>query len=297
MSYKNEKTVVYHNGEWIKADDAQTDLYSQTLHYGCGVFEGIRAYRTAGGTNIFKAKEHYERLKFSAEKMHMTFNYTVEQLESLTFELLKRNGLKDAYIRPLVYVDAYMHLTPAQRSGLFIAAWEWPNLFFDKELNIMTSSYRRPDPRSCHVEAKVTGHYTNSLLSSTEARVKGFDEALLMDVNGFVAEGPGANFFFEKDGVLYTPPQGNILPGITRQTIMDLADYLGIDVKEVAFTPQDVHGADSAFFTGTAAEVSPISSLDGHSFKLNWEDSLGYVLQRRYQLKVTRKDEEALALL
>jgi branched-chain amino acid aminotransferase len=135
------------------------------------------------------------------------------------------------------------------------------------------------------------------LLSSTEARVKGFDEALLMDVNGFVAEGPGANFFFEKDGVLYTPPRGNILPGITRQTIIELADYLGIEIKEVAFTPQDVHGADSAFFTGTAAEVSPISSVDGHAFKLNWEDSLGYVLQRRYQLKVTRKDEEALALL
>ncbi len=297
MSYSNNKTVVYHNGRWEKAQNASTDLYSQTLHYGCGVFEGMRAYNTEFGPQVFKMREHYERLKYSADKMHMTFDFELEELEDLTMQLLDKNQLKNAYIRPLVYVDAYMHLTPAQKSKLFLAAWEWPNLFMDKKLKVATSSYRRPDPRSCHVDAKVCGHYTNSLLASTEARVKGYDEALLMDVHGFVAEGPGANFFFEKDGVLYTSEKGNILPGITRQTVLELADELGFTVKEMAFMPEDVYGADAAFFTGTAAEVTPLESLDGHNFKQEWEETLSYVLQRRYKLLVTHKNEAALALL
>ena len=146
----------------------------------------------------------------------------------------------------------------------------------------MISSYQRPNPKSCHVEAKVTGHYINSILATKEAKLKGFDEALLLDANGHVAEGPGANFFYEKDNVLYTSPLGNILAGITRATILELCKEMGIKCIERYFTPEEVRGADSGFFVGTAAEVAPISSLDKVDFKLKWEDTLGAKLQKRY---------------
>ena len=297
MNYYNDKTIVFLNGEWIKAGDAKTDLYSQTLHYGCGVFEGIRSYKTDDGVRIFKAEEHYERLLYSAKKMHLNFDYTVDQLVALTYDLLEKNGLKDAYIRPLVYVDAYMHLTPADKTNLFLSAWEWDNLFSDKFLNVMTSSFQRPNPKSCFVDAKVSGHYTNSLLATTEAKANGYDEALLLDMNGNVAEGPGANFFYEKGGKIFTCPAGNILPGITRQTIIELAEELEIEVEEKYFTPEEIKGADGAFFTGTAAEVTGIKSLDGEDFKLAWEDTLGYVLRKMYKRRVAHNEYQNFALV
>ena len=179
-----------------------------------------------------------------------------------------------------------MSLTPTDEVHVFLCAWEWGKYLGNKMLNVMTSSYQRPNPKSCHVEAKVTGHYINSILATTEAKQKGFDEALLLDANGNVAEGPGANFFFEKDEVLYTSPLGNILPGITRATMFELCNELGFKLVEKYFTPEDVKGADSAFFTGTAAEVAGIASLDNVPFKLKWEDSLGSVLQAKYTRRV-----------
>jgi branched-chain amino acid aminotransferase len=297
MNYYNDNTTVYLNGEWIKANTAKTDLYSQTMHYGCGVFEGVRSYQTEDGVRIFKAEEHFERLLYSAKKMYLKFDYTVEQLVVLTYELLEKNNLKDAYIRPLIYVDAHMHLTPSEKSNLFLCAWEWDSLFNDKFLSVMTSSFQRPNPKSCFVDAKVTGHYTNSLLATNEAKVKGYDEALLLDMNGNVAEGPGANFFYEKDGKLYTCPLGNILPGITRQTMFELAEEMEIEIIEKFFTPEEIKGVDGAFFTGTAAEVTGIKSLDGASFKLDWEDTLGYVLQKKYKRRVAHNEYGNFALV
>ena len=282
--YFDNNTLVFLSGGWIPASEARTSLYSQTLHYGNGVFEGIRAYDTTHGARVFKAREHYERLLFSAEKMHIRLDYGVEELVSITYELLAKNQLKDAYIRPLVYLNPNMSLLPAKDRGqLFIAAWKWGKLLGDRQLKVCTSSFQRPNPRSCFVQAKTVGHYTNSVLATTEAKHKGFDEALLTDQNGFVAEGPGANFFFEKDGTLYTCPPGNILPGITRDTIIQLAGNLGIPVKEKLFTTKEVKAADSAFFTGTAAEVAAIGSLDEYHFPCRWESSLGCVLSRAYQ--------------
>ena len=264
--YFNKKTQLYLDGEWLLAHEASTDLYGQTLHYGNGVFEGIRSYETSNGTEVFKAKEHYERLLYSAKKMHIPLDYTVDQLTNLTYELLERNGLSNAYIRPLVYLGSHMTLEPTSESHLMLCAWEWGKYLGDKQQRLMTSSYQRPNPKSCHVEAKVVGHYTNSILASTEAKQQGFDEALLLDPNGFVAEGPGANFFYEKDGELYTCPLGNILPGITRATMLELAEELEINVNEKLFTPEDVYQADAAFFCGTAAEVAGIASLDHYEF-------------------------------
>jgi branched-chain amino acid aminotransferase len=218
--------------------------------------------------------------------MHLKVNYTVDELTSLTYQLLEKNDLGNAYIRPLIFAGENMSLTPTDEVHVLLCAWEWGKYLGSKMLDVMTSSYQRPNPKSCHVEAKVTGHYVNSILATTEAKKNGFDEALLLDAQGFVAEGPGANFFFEKDEVLYTSPLGNILPGITRATMFELCDELGFKLVEKHFTPEEVRGADSAFFTGTAAEVAGIASLDRVPFRLKWEDSLGSVLQAKYTRRV-----------
>ena len=295
--YYTDDTIVYLNGEWIRAKDASTSLYAQTMHYGSGVFEGIRSYNTADGTRIFKAKDHYDRLLYSAEKMHIKMNLTTEELTNLTYELLEKNNLSDAYIRPLVYLGQNMSLQPTEEVNVFLCAWEWGKYLGDNLLNVVTSSYQRPNPKSCHVEAKVVGHYTNSILATTEAKAKGFDEALLLDMNGNVAEGPGANFFYEKDEVLYTAPLGNILAGITRKTILQLAKKMEYEVKEVYFKPEDVHNADAAFFTGTAAEVAGIGSLDGKKFPLAWEDSIGYELSKAYRRCVSENEYQLFDLV
>ena len=295
--YYNEDTVVFLNGKWLKAGEAKASLYDQTLHYGNGVFEGIRSYKNANGCNIFKAKEHFDRLQYSAEKMHLKLPYTTGELVNITYELLDKNDFKDAYIRPLVYAGPYMGLTPSEEVNVFMAAWEWAKYLGNKPLNLMISSYQRPNPRSCHIEAKVVGHYTSSILATTEAKSLGYDEALILDANGYVAEGPGANFFYEKDGTLYTPPAGNILPGITRATIIELARDLDIRVVEKLFTVDELYKADNAFFTGTAVEVAPIASLNGEEFKGKWEDSAGYNLYMTYRQKVQHNEYQGLTIL
>ena len=284
--YYNENTVVYFNGEWLKAKDLMVSPYVQTMHYGSGVFEGIRSYATPDGTRVFKSDEHYKRLLHSAEKMHLKVDLSAEKFTALTYQLLEKNNLSNAYIRPLIFAGANMSLTPTDEVHVMLCAWEWGKYLGSKLLDVMVSSYQRPNPKSCHVEAKVTGHYVNSILATTEAKQKGYDEALLLDANGNVAEGPGANFFFERNNVLYTSPLGNILPGITRATMFELCDELGIKLVETYFKPEEVKGADSAFFTGTAAEVAGIASLDKVPFKLKWEDSLGAILQAKYARRV-----------
>jgi branched-chain amino acid aminotransferase len=170
-----------------------------------------------------------------------------------------------------------------------IAAWEWGKYLGNDLLNICISSYQRPNPKSVKVEAKVTGHYVNSILATSEAKSRGYDEALMVDMNGHVAEAPGANFFYEKDGVLYTPPLGHILPGITRQTVLNICRELDIPVKEKYFTPSELEEADSAFFCGTAAEVIGIESVDAKPFKKTWSESIGATIQEAYKCQVLDK--------
>ncbi len=288
--YFSNKTIVFANGEFIKAKDASLSLFNQTLHYGNGVFEGIRAYSTPAGTRIFKAKEHFQRLKDSAKKMHIRLDYPVKDLIEITYEMLKLNKLADAYIRPVVYSGINMKLLPSEESTLFIGAWKWARYLGNKLQNVTISSFERPNPNSCHIEAKVTGHYVNSILATHEAKSKGFDEALQLDLNGNVAEGPGTNFFYEKNGVLYTAPLGTVLPGITRATVIEIAKHLGMDLKEKLFTPGELLEGDSAFFTGTAAEVAGIESIDGYQFPLKWEDSMGYILSQKYRQLIKTGD-------
>lgn len=287
--YYNKNTTLYLNGKFIKAVDATTDLYSQTLHYGYGVFEGIRAYNTVNGTKIYKAVEHFERLRKSAELVNIPFQYDTDELIRVTYQVLKKNNLSDAYIRPLVYCSPNMSLTQPKEVYLMICAWEWGKYLGDNLLKLCVSSYQRPNPNSVKVEAKVTGHYVNSILATSEAKVLGYDEALMLDMNGNVAEAPGANFFFEKDNVLYTPPLGHILPGITRQTVINICRELEIPVKEKSFKPEVLEDADSAFLCGTAAEVVGVESIDAKPFRKNWSDSIGPIIQEAYKCQVLDK--------
>lgn len=286
-SYYNENTVLYLNGEYVKASEAKMDFYSQSLHYGYSVFEGIRSYKTVTGeTKIFKAEAHFDRLRNSASSMNMPYAWTNEELIDATYEVLKRNNLQDAYIRPVVYAPANMSFVQNEVSYIVIEVWEMAPFFGEKLLKIMTSSFQRPNPKGFKITAKAGGHYVNSILASQEAKAKGYDEALLTDINGFVAEGVGANMFYEKDGKLFTPATGNILPGITRATVFQICEELGFEVEEKQITLEEVKEADTAFFCGTAAEVIGWESFDGIKFKKNWNNTLSKKIQQAYSARV-----------
>ncbi|MCY7309426.1 MAG: branched-chain amino acid transaminase [Chitinophagaceae bacterium] len=289
-SYYNDNTIIYLNGGFVKATEAKMDLYSQSLHYGYSVFEGIRSYKTeTGETKIFKAVEHFNRLQQSAAAMNMPYQWTTEELIEATYEVLKRNNLQDAYIRPVVYAPANMSFVKNTESFIVIEAWEMQPFLGDKLLRVMTSSFQRPNPKGFKIEAKAGGHYVNSILASQEAKAKGFDEALLSDMNDFVAEGPGANMFYEKDGRLFTPSLGNILPGITRATVLEICEELEISVEEKLITSNELKEADTAFFCGTAAEVIGWESLDETVFPKTWNNSVSKTIQEAYKNIVAEK--------
>jgi len=288
--YYNDNTFIYLNGEIVKASEAKIDLYSETLHYGYGVFEGIRSYKTIDGeTKIFKPVEHFERLANSASALNLPYPWDRDELIDATYEVLKLNNLQDAYIRPLVYAPANMSFSPNTESFIVIEAWEMQPFLGEKLLSVMTSSFERPNPKAFKIEAKATGHYVNSILASQEAKAKGFDEALLKDIDGNIAEAPGANIFMEKDGRLITPQPGNILPGITRATVFEICERFQIPVEEKQISPEELRDADSAFFCGTAAEVIGIEKLDNISFRKRWNESLGSKIQKEYKDLVTEK--------
>ena len=286
-TYYNENTVLYLNGAIIKAAEAKMDLYSQSLHYGYSVFEGIRSYKNeAGETKIFKAEQHFERLRNSAVAINLPYHWTVEELIAATYEVLKINNLQDAYIRPLVFAPANMSFVENTASYITIQAWEMQPFLGEKLLRVMTSSFQRPNPKGFKITAKASGHYVNSILASQEAKANGYDEALLTDMNGHVAEGPGANVFYEKEGHLFTPAIGNILPGITRATVLEICGELNLPVEEKLITLEELKGADAVFFCGTAAEIIGWESLDNIPFKKNWKDSVGSKIQQAYKNKV-----------
>jgi len=287
-TYYNNETVLYLNGSFTKAAEAKMDFYSQSFHYGYSVFEGIRSYKTVNGeTKIFKAAAHYERLKNSAIALNLPYHWTAAELIDITYTLLEKNNLQDAYIRPVVYAPANMSFVQNEQSFIVIEVWAMQPFLGEKLLRVMTSSFQRPNPKAFKIHAKAAGHYVNSLLASHEAKANGFDEALLLDINDFVAEAPGANLFFEKDGKLFTPAIGNILPGITRATVKELCAQLDIPVEEKFFTVEELKQADAVFFCGTAAEVIGFESLDETKFPVNWNDTLSRKIQAAYKKLVT----------
>jgi branched-chain amino acid aminotransferase len=287
--YYTDETVIFSDGKFVKASEGVVDAFSQTLHYGYGVFEGMRSYNSIYGVKIFKAGEHFARLKKNCELMGIPFDYSVEELTQLSYQLLEKNNFGAAYIRPLVYCGPNLSLSAPVESKLVLAAWRWGKYFGDKMLKVCVSSIKRPHPETIKPEAKVCGHYVSSVMATAEAHKRGYDEGLMLDLNGFVAQGPGANFFYEKDGVLYTAPVGNIFPGITRKTVFQICKELDIPVKEKLFKAEELFEADSAFFCSTAAEIAGVESIEGQMFSLSWKKSLGAVVQDAYKSLVMDK--------
>jgi branched-chain amino acid aminotransferase len=269
MLQKTKK--IWMDGKFVNWDDAQVHILTHTLHYGLGVFEGIRCYETAKGSVIFKLDEHIERLFDSAHIFLMDIPYTKDRIRKAVIDTVKINGLKECYIRPLVYIGyGAMGLYPKDNPiNISIAVWPWGAYLgadgLKKGINVKTSSFVRGHVNANMARGKVCGYYVNSQLAKKEAVMSGYDEALLLDTAGFVSEGSGENIFIVRNGVVKTTPLTSILEGITRNSIIKIACDEGFEVQERRFTRDEVYISDEAFFTGTAAEVTPIREVDGRA--------------------------------
>ena len=271
----------------IDWQDANTHLLTHTLHYGLGVFEGVRAYNTSKGPSIFRLQDHTERLFKSASTVNMKIPFSVENINQAHIKVIQANNLDEAYIRPMCFYGSEGMGLRADNLNVhtMVAAWEWPSYMDpearEKGIKVKLSTYKRQvkNPVS---NAKVNGNYVHSIVALTEALEAGFDEALMLDADGYVAEGSGENFFIVKDGKLYSPFLDSCLDGITRKTIIDLAMELKRPFQEKKITVEDVFDADESFFSGTAAEVVPINSLDNQKIGNGLRGPVTEKLQKTY---------------
>lgn len=267
MIPKTEK--IWMDGKFVDWDNATVHILTHTLHYGLGVFEGIRCYETKKGPAIFRLGEHIDRLFNSARIFLMDIQYPKEEIKDAIIKTIKVNKIRECYIRPLVYIGyGAMGLYPKENPvSVSIAVWSWGSYLGDKGLKngikVKTSSFIRNHVNANMARGKVCGYYVNSQLAKKEAILCGYDEALLLDTEGYVSEGSGENIFIVRNGVLKTTPLTSILEGITRDSIIEIANDEGIKIIEKRFTRDEVYIADEAFFTGTAAEVTPINEVDG----------------------------------
>ncbi len=276
---------IWLEGEFIDWDDAKVHILTHTMHYGVGAFEGIRAYkRVDGSTTIFRLAEHIGRLYDSCKLVMIEPRFTPAQISQACVELLRENKMDEAYLRPLIYVgDGAMGIyAPDNPIRSTVVAWKWGAYLgasaVDLGIRVKISSWARHHIHVSLAKAKMMGQYTNSVLAKREAKLGGYDEALMMDTNGYVSEGSGENFFIVKKGKLITPPlSASILEGVTRDTILTLAREEGIPVAEEMLTRDQVYLADEAFFTGTAAEVTPIREIDNRKIG---EGGVGPVTKR-----------------
>ncbi len=288
MLMSDRDGVIWFDGELVPWREAKVHVLTHTLHYGMGVFEGVRAYKTDKGAAIFRLEAHTDRLFRSAHIMGMQIPYDKSVLNEAQRLAVRENNLQSAYIRPMCFYGAEGMGLRADNLKVhtIVAAWEWGAYLgadaLDKGIRIRTSSFTRHHVNITMCKAKANGHYINSMLALQEAMRDGYDEALLLDVDGFVAEGSGENFFMIIDGVIYTPELTSALDGITRKTIMKLANEMGIEVKEKRITRDEVYVADEAFFTGSAAEVTPIRELDGRKIGTGQRGVITEKLQSRY---------------
>jgi len=268
MSMADRDGFIWHDGKLVPWREATTHVLTHSLHYGLAVFEGLRAYKTVEGTAIFRLKEHTDRLFNSAHIYMMKMPYDKETLMEAHKEVVRANKLESCYLRPIAfYGSEKMGVSPkGAQVHVSIAAWPWGAYLGEeglaKGIRVKTSSYARHHVNVSMCRAKYSGTYANSILANMEATEHGYDEALLLDVDGFVAEGAGENLFVVKDGQIYEPEIASALVGITRATVIQLAKELGYEVKAKRLTRDDLYIADEAFFTGTAAEVTPIRELD-----------------------------------
>ncbi|CAD5107059.1 branched-chain amino acid transaminase [Zestomonas carbonaria] len=295
MSMADRDGVIWYDGKLVPWREATTHVLTHTLHYGMGVFEGVRAYNTPQGTAIFRLQAHTDRLFDSAHIMNMQIPFTKDEINEAQRATVRENNLESAYLRPMVFYGSEgMGL---RASGLqvhvIVAAWHWGAYMGEEALEqgikVRTSSFTRHHVNISMTRAKANGHYINSMLALQEAISGGADEALLLDPEGYVAEGSGENVFIVKDGVVYTPEVTACLNGITRNTVLRLADELGIKLVEKRITRDEVYIADEAFFTGTAAEVTPIREVDGRKIGIGRRGPVTEKLQKAYFDLVTGK--------
>jgi branched-chain amino acid aminotransferase len=290
------------NGKLVDWKEAKIHVLTHALHYGSGVFEGIRCYKTVKGPAVFRLKEHMRRLQNSAKLYFMELPYSVEELSKATKELIKANGLEECYIRPIAFRGyGEMGLNPLKSPiDVSIAVWSWGTYLGEEGLKngikAKISSFQRISPNTLPPLAKATGQYVNSILAKIEALNSGCDEAILLDYRGFVSEGPGENIFLVKDGVIYTPPEhASILKGITRDSVITIARDMDYTVVETDITRASLYTADEVFFTGTAAELTPIREIDG--YKIGKPGKITKKIQDKFFEITKGKDEKYKAWL
>jgi len=287
--------LIWYDGKLVPWREATTHVLTHTLHYGMGVFEGVRAYNTANGTAIFRLKEHTDRLFRSAHILGMKLPFDKQTIMEAQKTAVRENKLESGYIRPMAFYGAEAMGISAKTlsTHVIVAAWTW-GAYLGKEalengIRVKTSSFARHHVNITMCKAKANGNYMNSILAHQEASHDGYDEALLLDVDGFVAEGSGENVFIVRNGKLYTPDLTSALEGITRDTIIQLAAELGLSVIEKRITRDEVYSADEAFFTGTAAEVTPIRELDNRTIGAGTRGPVTAKLQAMFFDAVTGK--------
>lgn len=279
-----ETETIWHNGKFVPWADAKIHVLTHSLHYGGGVFEGIRFYQTEKGPAIFRLREHLQRLFYSAECLKMEIPYSVSELADATIELVRQNKIQHGYIRPIAF-SGYGKMGVNPRGvpiELAIACWPWGAYLSEGSIDIQVSKYIRIHPQTTVADAKITGHYVNGILAIHELSGTRYHEALFLDYKGSIAEGPGENFFIVKNGVVYTPPLGTILAGITRATIMELLRHQGHEVIEKDLSLEDAFDADEAFFTGTAAEVTPIKTINDRELRKSSDPKFSNALKAAY---------------
>ena len=287
--------LIWKNGSLIKWDDSNVHILSHTLHYGTGVFEGVRAYNTNNGGAIFRLQDHTARLFDAASKLNIQIPLTEDDLNKAQIEVLKANNLNEAYIRPIVYLgNESLGIRATDLSvNVAVAAWEWPSYMSPEKkelgLSIIKSSHEQYS-NSLHACYKIIGTYINSTMALHEALSKGADEALLLDKNGNISEGSGENIFIVKNGEIYTPKTDYCLNGLTRQSIIQIAKDQNIKVIETNLKYEDLVMADEAFFTGTAVEVTPITSIDSNKIGSGKRGEISHILQQKYSEIVAGKD-------
>ena len=269
MGMEDRDGKIWMDGQLVDWRDAKIHVLSHTLHYGCGAFEGVRAYKTTKGTAIFRLREHTERLLNSSKILRMKVPFSIEQLEEAQKAVVRENKLESCYLRPLVWIGSEkLGVSPkGNQIHAMVAAWSWGAYLGEEGLKrgirVKISSYTRHHVNITMTQAKAVSNYTNSILANMEATDDGYDEAMLLDASGFVSEGAGENLFVVKNGVVYTPDlSAGALNGITRNTVFHICQDLGLKLVEKRITRDEVYIADEAFFTGTAAEVTPIRELD-----------------------------------
>ena len=295
MFINTENKLIWKNGSFQKWDDTNVHILSHTLHYGTGVFEGVRAYDTLNGPAIFRLKEHTNRLFDAAEKINIEVPFELDEIIHAQCETLNKNQLNAGYIRPIIYLgNEGLGLRAKELSvNVAIAAWEWPS-YMDPEakkkgISIAKSSYIQYE-NPLHSGNKIIGTYFQNTMALHEAIDKGADEALMMDANGFISEGSGENIFIVKDLKLMTPTKDHCLNGITRQSVIQIAKDLNYDVIEKNLTFDDLISADEAFFTGTAVEITPISKVDDVKIGHDGAGEITKVLQNKFDEVISGKD-------